>query len=92
MQTMRKKYKAHSNNPHVFIDKETRRSLTEEMNFWNFLIGQDYPSDDSYKSIADMEFDPAAPKMENKFNDEAKSSPFILERRAQVLSAIEELK
>jgi hypothetical protein len=82
---LKKKYNMYQEK-HPFIEKETRRNLMTETNFWKFLIGSDKPNyfeDKNYKSYTtdDITYN----HIERKLTYIPKV--FVKERRQKVLEA-----
>jgi hypothetical protein len=81
---LKKKYNIYQEK-HPFIEKETRRTLMTETDFWKFLVGKDtvnYNKDDHYKSFKkDITYNAVERKLIYK------RKPFVQERRQKVLEA-----
>ncbi len=81
---LKKKYNVYQEK-HPFIEKETRRSLMTEGDFWSFLLKADKPNykeDAHYRSFKkDITYD--AKKRQLTYTQQ----PFVLERRDKVLEA-----
>ena len=81
---LKKKYNVYQEK-HPFIEKETRRNLMTESDFWNFLVGPNgvnYTKDDNYKSY----------KKDITYNAKTRQltyiqKPFVKERRQKILEA-----
>jgi hypothetical protein len=81
---LKKKYDVYQEK-HPFIEKETRRNLMTETDFWNFLVGENtvnYNEDDHYKSFKkDITYNAKERQLTYK------QKPFVQERRQKVLEA-----
>jgi hypothetical protein len=83
---LKKKYNVYQEK-HPFIEKETRRSLMSEGNFWKFLFNgkaskPNYKEDAHYRSFKkDITYEPK--KRQLTYTQQ----PFVLERRDKVLEA-----
>jgi hypothetical protein len=85
-----KKKTAIYKDKYVFIDKETKRKLVSEEDFWKFYLNGnnlDHEKDTNYDSIDNMEY--FASTRVFKFNPK---KPFLKERRDRVLKVKEVLK
>lgn len=82
---LKKKYNVYQEK-HPFIEKETRRNLMTETDFWSFLLNGDvkpnYKEDAHYRSFKkDITYDPKTRQLIYT------QQPFVLERRNKVLEA-----
>ncbi|KYK22762.1 hypothetical protein AYK24_00610 [Thermoplasmatales archaeon SG8-52-4] len=81
---LKKKYNIYQEK-HPFIEKETRRNLMTETDFWSFLLGKSTPNyfvDDDYKSYkTDLSYEPRSRQLTYT------TQPFVKERRDKVIEA-----
>ena len=102
LRILHKTYKD-SGNVHVFIDKETKRDLVTESDFWTFLTGSEtmyYTDTDLYKDVTKMKYNPKKYKrstnssrltnLEEFEGESKKTAPFVLQRRDQVIRTFNE--